>query len=203
MDEAELYWKVARLLRRDGSRGGSTPQELGARKAAALLALHVGKSADTIRKILAALPEDPKNRERLARAGGGTGAIGHPPREPAGARHALAAGHRRPRGRGPLEPGERGPPGRAALLGRPGGRPGGPVHGHPGGRPAQRGPPSLLPAAPPRRETQESRPRRLHAEAAHNPQRDGKAPEGMEASGNGGLIVPLDTEHSCLAVGVN
>ncbi len=71
MDEAELYWKVAELLRGAGS-GGSAPQRLSAREAAALLAPHVGKSPDTIRKVLAALPEDPRNRERLRKAGATT-----------------------------------------------------------------------------------------------------------------------------------
>ncbi len=70
VDEAEQYW-IAALLLQQPKRGGSTPH-LSAREAAAVLAPHVGKSADTIRKILATLPEDSTNRERLRAAGAKT-----------------------------------------------------------------------------------------------------------------------------------
>lgn len=62
--EAELYWMVARTLQKV-TKGGGSPPRLSARQAADLLSPHVGKSADTIRKVLATLPEDPKHRDTL------------------------------------------------------------------------------------------------------------------------------------------
>ncbi len=70
IEEAELYWKVARLLWAERpERGGATPQLLTARQAARLLARHVGKSEDTVRKVLAVLPRDPHDRTRLRKIG--------------------------------------------------------------------------------------------------------------------------------------
>jgi ParB/RepB/Spo0J family partition protein len=70
IEQAQLYWRVAELLHKaDSKNGGTSPRTiLTARQAAALISHHIGKSADTIRKVLGVLPKNPANVELLRQA---------------------------------------------------------------------------------------------------------------------------------------
>ena len=76
-------------------------------------------------------------QDDLLRSGPGVGSGygGHPPRQPAGAGPPRPEGDRRPGRRGAAQPGQWHAPGPPPGLGRPGGRPGRPVHGDAGGGP--------------------------------------------------------------------
>ena len=101
--------------------------------------------------------------------------------------------NRRSRRRRTLQPRQRHPPRSQLHLRRPRLRPHRPVHVRPRRRSLQSDDPSLLRSATCSRETPQGRPRRLHAQAPHGPQRHPQPPRSL------GFPVgrsALETQHS-------
>lgn len=143
-----------------------------------------GRLAELDEELATTIRESPLWREKddllQSTARGGAGPGPDAPGEPARIGDAHPAADRGLGGGRPAEPGQWAVSGQPSRVGWARPRPGGPVHGDPGGHPVQPGNPRVLSATVCRRESQEGRLDRLYAEVADYPECDAETSDAMD-----------------------